>query len=204
MRRKSFLKGVLFAVSLGMLCGDAPVSVPLDQIAALLRPTFVTPQQVAMAVPPAPPVQYTIATLPVCSAATAGRTAYVTDLGGGADNVSCRGTVGATAGYWGHIRFGQPAAIASCDSVTITPLASAPVENLTCSTFQLGFSVTVVPNNLYPGEEFYINTPSTLGGVITTIGVNIQNAPSNSAINMTAGKSYHLIYDGTKLQQLGS
>lgn len=138
---------------------------------------------------------YQVGTLPSCNNTTTpyGSIAYVTDLGGGANNAKC------IAGAWQHFTMGVPGSSAAASgTVTITPLVSPPILQLT-GTIALATTLTlqIQTANLYPGYQVTIIAPPTiLGSLLMTVqGV----AGLNLSILGGARSSY--VWNGTTLVQ---
>ncbi len=103
---------------------------------------------------------FTLASMPTCDVTRQAKYVFITDLGGGPDMVLCDG-----AG-WKHIRLGSPATVTAVSgTVTVTPLASAPIQLVTGSVLTtLNLSISNV--GLYDSEMFYFRRSGALTGTI--------------------------------------
>lgn len=137
--------------------------------------------------------QYTVATIPACSTTNYGKLAYVSDLGGGANNVKC------VTGYWEHLTDGVPAINATTTNATITPLASAPIQIFSATGLSVAQTITVSTTNLYPGYKLTIRKPGviSLGG---SLGVML--AGTGTTLPVLGSSTSIFVYDGTALQQI--
>jgi hypothetical protein len=122
-----------------------------------------------------------------------GSVAYVTDLGGGANNAKCINNA------WQHFTLGVPTTNSSTSgTVTVTPLVSAPIQQLT-GTVILGSTLTmsISTTNLYPGYQLnVVGPPSILGSIVLTVlgtGVNLP---------ILSGAKSAYVWNGTALVQI--
>lgn len=140
---------------------------------------------------------FTVATLPTCNGTSIpyGNIAYVTDLGGGGNNVKCLNALGVNA--WTHFNYGIPGAIsAASGTVPVTPLISPPIMQLT-GTIALATTLTLQLQtaNLYPGYDFYVVAPATvLGSIVATV-----QGVSGLSLNILGGSTHHYSWNGTTL-----
>ena len=135
------------------------------------------------------------------SAVPYGSIAYVTDLGGGANNVKCLGTNGVNA--WQHFSLGTPSTnstnFSTTQTVTWTPLVSPPVQQLTGTIATLvTVTLQIQTQNLYPGYQGCVITPPTLLGILQ---IQVQGL---AAVSLLAGTHSCWIYNGTALVQISS
>lgn len=137
---------------------------------------------------------FTVATLPTCNGTTTpyGSVAYVTDLGGGANNAKC------IANAWQHFSLGVPTtSSATSGTINVTPLVSAPIWQLT-GTVLIGNTLTmsVSTTNLYPGYQLkVIGPPSLLGTILLTVTGTGINLP------ILSGAKSEYFWNGTALVQ---
>lgn len=136
--------------------------------------------------------------LPACNAATAGKLAYVSDLGGGADNVKCRGVTGSGTGAWLPVGNSSiPAPISSCSTIPVNPLVTSAIQKVTCSTLATGSAVNVLNSASFAGYQFTILMPATLTGLVTSLGINVNG--SATGLTLLAGQkaTYAINADGS-------
>lgn len=138
---------------------------------------------------------YQVATLPACDNTTTpyGSIAYVTDLGGGANNAKC------INGAWQHFTLGIPATNNSTSgTVTVTPLLSAPIQQLTGNILiSTTLTMTISTANLYPGYIIYVVAPSSVLGTLL-VGV----AGTGVTLPLVTGARSAFVWNGTTLVQI--
>lgn len=138
----------------------------------------------------------TIAALPACDNSTTlyGSVAYVTDLGGGANNVKC------VNGFWQHFTLGTPQTNSNTTTSTVswTPLTNAPIQQLT-GTISLANTVTmqIQTTNLYPGYEGCVIAPPSILGVL-----NLTVAGTGINIGLLGSAHSCFVWNGTALVQV--
>lgn len=136
------------------------------------------------------PGTYQIATLPP-AAQNQAKYAFVTDLGGGADMVISDGA------NWKHIRLGAPDTISAVSgTVTITPLASAPIQMVTGSILT-SLLLSISSTNLYQGYMCYIRRPGVLIG-----SLGIQLAAGGATLPILGSATSVFVYDAGQLVQV--
>jgi hypothetical protein len=136
---------------------------------------------------------YTVDTLPPASSAT-GYVAFVTDLGGGADNVISDGA------FWKHIRRGKFLATGPAPTFSIVALKSPTVVIVT-GTINLSMQFVLQPVNLYPGYELTVKRTNPLSTLIGSLGALSIKAPNGVTLSI-ADQSVDLQWSGTEFIQI--
>lgn len=173
------------AVLLALLAASAPVAAQVSSTLPYTGTSAVLPGT------------YTLATLPG-AAANQGRYAFVTDLGGGPDMVLSDGT------NWKHIRMGTVTPVPIAATITVTPLASPPIMQLTGSAFTALANVQIATAGLYSGYTLHVVVPSgvlsTVAGALGSIGVS---AGGGTALPVVGGTWEDFQWNGITLVEIG-